>query len=1037
MSHDRSKDPAPSASTHSPRLRTGDQLSGFTVVDVRELPEFDAYGVLARHDATGAEVFHLVNDDSENLFSFGFKTIPGDSTGVAHILEHSVLCGSQNYPLKDSFIVLAQGSLQTFLNAMTYPDKTLYPASSTNRRDYFNLMAVYGDAVFRPLLSPWIFRQEGWRHEFDDEGKLAINGVVYNEMKGEYSSMESIAGDWIGRSVLPAGPYAYDSGGDPAVIPTLTHEDLVAFHRSHYCPANCRVFLCGDIDTGEQLAFLDEHFFSCLPAGAAVGDIPLEPRWSEGRRFVVPAPSGEESASIAMMSWLIGDSTDADEVLLYTLLAEVLLGHDGSPLYRALVESGIGEDLAPVCGFDATLRESTFSLGLRGVPTKRIDEFDAFVRETLARFVKEGLPKEEIEAAFRGLEFANREIRRSHGPFSLVYLRRAMRAWLHGGHPTDTLCIKERIASLKERLNNEPHLLEGLIQVSMLDNAHCALVEVRPDPDMARSEEERLKKQLSIVQEGLTTAGRERIEEEARDLAAAQTAVETPEQLACIPHLARSDLEPRLESIPVEYRSAGRLPAIVHPVHTNDITYIDLAMPLDLLEPADYAWLPLFTRFMGSLGLPGLDYGEVSSRMARLFGGFHVTAQVSSVPEGTARSLATPAGVFDIVGRDSLICRMKVLDEQVEEATALMHRLVEESLFEDPKRLRDLLAELRNDLDASLSSGGTYYAHERASRRASRARAIEELWGGLTGRNFVRILTDRVLKNSGNTDSSLPPALEGIASLEDVGARLASLRDRIASSGLLVHVTAAPPAVERALDAIANNFTASVPWRPRREELYGEEPWFAFVDGGNPGSEVYFSQTLQTGFSALCLRGGRLGSSEYPAELVLAHYLSTAVLWEEIRMKGGAYGASASCDPGDGLFNLSTYRDPDPARSLATFREALGRLAHQSLPEEVVDKTVIGAFSRETGPRTPSEHAWLEFLRLLFGYHPRYRLKKLQELVTVDAQAVRSAAERVLASASWNRAAASGAGEAPAAIVCGPNLAREAAKRLGFTLRDL
>ena len=411
--------------------------SGFEILEVIDLPELDATGIWAKHQKSGAEVFHILNDDIENLFSFVFATPSKDSTGAAHILEHSVLCGSASYPLKDAFLVLAQGSLQTFLNAWTFPDKTMYPASSVNEHDYFNLMSVYGDAVFRPLLSEWTFMQEGHHLFFAPDGKLNVNGVVYNEMKGAYSSLDAYAGLWSVKAVLPGTPYEFESGGDPERILDLGREGLKEFHRAWYSPANCRVFLAGNIPTGKQLAFLDEKFFSSLPAGSRNEAIKRAERWNSPRSFRIPCPAGAEQKPTVLLSWLCGDAANPDETLALAALAEILLGHDGSPLTRALIDSGLGEDLSPVSGLEGDIRETAFCVGLRGLEKdhevrgvrglvraepleEAAKEVEALILKVLERLARDGIPKEEIEAALLGMEFSHREIRRSGGHFSLV-----------------------------------------------------------------------------------------------------------------------------------------------------------------------------------------------------------------------------------------------------------------------------------------------------------------------------------------------------------------------------------------------------------------------------------------------------------------------------------------------------------------------------------------------------------------------------------------------------------------------------------------
>ncbi|MDR2717593.1 MAG: insulinase family protein, partial [Treponema sp.] len=432
--------------------------SGFTIIDIVDLAEMQATGIWARHEKCGVEVFHVVNDDSENLFAFSFATSPEDNTGAAHILEHSALCGSERYPLKDAFLVLAQGSLQTFLNAWTFPDKTVYPASSVNEHDYFNLMSVYGDAVFRPLLSEWTFMQEGHRYEFAQDGKLSITGVVYNEMKGAYSSLDAYAGLWSVKAVMPDTPYSFESGGSPEHIPALSWEGLKDFHRRRYSPANCRVFLAGNIPTEKQLAFLNDRFFSLTDGGAALPPVAKQKRWTAPEQFRVPCPAGassdDDSKPTIFLSWLCCDAVDTSENIALVALTEILLGHDGSPLMRTLIESGLGEDITPVSGLESELGETLFVAGLREV-AGTVEEMGKKVEDLilgeLRRLVTEGIPQGEIEAALLFMEFSQREIKRSHGPFSLVWMRRTLRTWLHGGKPWDGLLLTPALESLKQR----------------------------------------------------------------------------------------------------------------------------------------------------------------------------------------------------------------------------------------------------------------------------------------------------------------------------------------------------------------------------------------------------------------------------------------------------------------------------------------------------------------------------------------------------------------------------------------------------------
>ncbi|MDR0289602.1 MAG: insulinase family protein, partial [Treponema sp.] len=684
-------------------LQKGQKLdSGFSIIDIVDLGEMRATGIWAKHEKSGVEVFHMLNDDSENLFSFAFATTPQDDTGVSHILEHSVLCGSERYPLKDAFLVLAQGSLQTFLNAWTFPDKTVYPASSVNEHDYFNLMSVYGDAVFRPLLSEWTFMQEGHRYEFaNDDNKLSITGVVYNEMKGAYSSLDAYSGLWSVKAVLPNTPYSFESGGNPEHIPQLSWEGLKDFHRRRYSPANCRIFLAGNIPTEKQLAFLNDQFFSSLngngngDGGTASPTIAKQKRWSMPHRFRIPCPAGGDTKSTIFLSWLCSGALETDETIALVALTEILLGHDGSPLMRALTESGLGEDISPVSGLESEIGETLFVAGLRGVNgkiEKMGKKIENFILDELKRLVAQGIPTGEIEAALLFIEFSQREIKRSHGPFSLVWMRRSLRAWLHGGKPWDSLLLTPSLEKIKQNLAENDRYFESLIQKYFLDNPHRALVMLEPQKKFLPKQEAQLAKALKKTEKNLTAAEKERITEKTIALEKIQSESDSPEALATIPHLSRSNLSAEAEMIPRCVENLQGIPAICHDLYTNGISYIDLAFPLDILPPEDYPWLPFFARAVISVGLPGMNYAEVSSLLARTVGGFDAILHTGSAAPSVDNELT------NLAGRDWLIYRLKCLDDKTAQSLDIVQRLIHEADFSDTRRIKDLVLEMKNDM---------------------------------------------------------------------------------------------------------------------------------------------------------------------------------------------------------------------------------------------------------------------------------------------------------------------------------------------------
>ncbi|MDR2786122.1 MAG: insulinase family protein [Treponema sp.] len=1013
----------------------GDILdSGFEILETADLAELNAEGIWARHRKSGAEVFHIFNDDPENLFAFVFATSPEDSSGAAHILEHSVLCGSERYPLKDAFLVLAQGSLQTFLNAWTFPDKTVYPASSVNEHDYFNLMAVYGDAVFRPLLSEWTFLQEGHRLEFSPDGdRLSITGVVYNEMKGSYSSPDAYTGLWSVKSVLPGTPYDFESGGDPDCIPELTWEKLKEYHRARYSPANCRIFLAGNIPPERQFSFLNEKFLAALPAGRAADPVPRAETWRNPRQIRVPCPAGPDAKAAVFISWLCSDSTDPAETLALDALTETLLGHDGSPLVRALIESGLGEDLIPSAGLEAELRETVFTVGLRGVDTsggadERARQIEVLVLGELARCVREGIPKAEIEAALLGMEFSNREIRRAGGPYSLVWLRRSLHGWLYGTKPWESLLFVPNFTRFRERLAADSRYMESLIQKYLLDNPHRALVIVEPEESYLEKKEAALAASLAAREAALSAGERRAIREKSEELERIQSAGEDPLALKTIPHLSRKELEVNVEAVPRELHDLRGVPALSHGLFTNGITYINIAFPVDTLSPEDYPWLPLFARSVVSVGLPGMDYAAVSSLLAGTAGGLYTSLQTGSALSGSPAVIPTPSGIFDLAGRDWIIYRLKALDEKTAASLDLTLRLVTEADFSDLRRLRDLVLEMKNDCDSSLAPAGHTYAASRAARGFSRSLAVEEIWGGLEQLAFVHRIA--------------------ACDTAEISRVLTGIRDRLRAAGAIVNITASPESLPSLLSLAAKNFGPFGPPGSRfpasREAasflaLRGDAASGAPAPASPPcaasplrdpaytSAEVFSSPSLQVGFAAISMPASPFNRREHAAELVLAHHLSTGALWEDIRMKGGAYGAFAHPDGLERCFHCSTYRDPNPLRSAGAFAAVLQKQARTPVDEETLEKAVIGSYAKETRPRTPPEKGGADFLRFLYGIDDRHREQKLRALLDSSGAELAEAARRL----------AETAGRQALSIIAGPAAAKEAAARLGVDAREL
>lgn len=968
-------------------VQQGTYIHGFDIVGVEDLGELKSRGIHARHRATGLEVFHIENDDEENLFAYAFATPPGDSTGVAHIIEHSVLCGSKNYPLKDPFLVLAKQSVKTFLNAMTFPDKTVYPASSMVEADYFNLMSVYGDAVFFPLLEEWTFRQEGHRFESDADGNFSIQGVVFNEMRGNYSAFDNIAGDWSLKSLLEGTPYEHDSGGDPGEIPSLTYEAFRAFHAKHYHPSNCRIFLHGNITTERQLELLQNRFLADFTAGERIVPDSVAKNFDHPRVFEIPAPAGEgqdpDKATVEL-NWLLPDSTDTVALMEGNLIAEILLGHDGAPLSRILLESGLGEDIAPSTGLETEIRHMCFSIGLRGVARDKVHAFERLVMDALGDIADGGIDAQEIETAVRSIDFANREIRRSGGPFALTLMRRSLRGWIHGFGPSATLRYIPAFEEVKRRLAADSGYISGLIKSWFIDNGNRARVTVFPDPEYEKRLEDALAERVRLFEGSLSPERREIFADEQAAFFLKQGEADSPESLRLIPHLSPADLPLIADSIPTGFERAGTIPLLTHEQTTNGIGYADFAIPVDVLGPGDYLLLPLFASTLTGMGLDGLSWAGTSALSARLTGGLGAMLFTSS----TVPDYAIPDGLEPgAVGRDYLIMRVKMLGEFAQEAIDLAFRFIENADFSDKKRLIDLVLEYRNDLDSSIAPAGNQYAISRAACRTGRSKAIEEIWNGLTQIRYIRELAGDIGK-------------KGRA--ESLGTRLEGMRVKLREAGLVVNLTGTADVLSRMRAAVVSRSASfGVPAKRNPESARAD----AFIDlaGGaadeKPSRELV-TAPIQVGFAAAVLPSPPYGAYDHPVDIVFGHWLSNGLLWERIRTKGGAYGAFSYPDSLEDIFILASYRDPGPLNSLESFRVSLEEAAANPPDATAIEKTITGCYSREIQPRSPADRGFTAFVRILYGITDEVRREKIARIVSVTTADMKSCAERL--SADWS-----------------------------------
>ncbi len=959
------------------QLEVASQLSGFLIEEIGDLSEFKAKGIRARHIASGANVYHVHNDDPENLFAFAFKTLANNSNGVAHILEHTVLCGSKRFPLKDPFLLLLKGSMNTFLNAFTFPDKTVYPASSTVEKDLFNLMDVYGDAVFKPLLKEEMFRQEGHRLEFDEQNNLQRKGIVYNEMKGNYSSHESVAGDWCVRSLFPDTAYGVDSGGDPVEIPTLDYQSFIEFHRKHYHPSQCLIFLYGNIPTERYLSFLDAN----LLQGYTLEQLEfpsLSPQiWTKARRLTKTYPSGPEDSDPSVsitVNWLLGDVLDPVHLLTIELLADMLLGSAASPLQRALIDSGLGEDLSSSTGLETELKHAILSVGLRGTEQGKEDDLENLILETLEVVVEQGLSSDLVEGTLRRYEFRAREIK-GGGPFGLRLMRRSLRAWLHGGAPGSSLEFTPIMQKIRALLSANPRYFEQMIKSVLIDNKHRSTVTVVPDSEQNKREDSIERQAIDLIHKQLSPTAIEAIKAQQAALLAYQSKVDTQEELACLPFLTEKEIPTTVNTIDQSFSSIEVnkvvIPVVQHDIFTNGIAYIDLCFDLEHLNRDELLYLPLFSGMIPALGSAGKSYEQKAMEINLKTGGFGSGIEASLL----VRSSRDEEQQLSL----KLYFRIKALESGLREALACCTPLIVTADFTDQKRLKDLFLENFNEFKASIVPSGSSYAALRTERVFSVSEAIEELWRGISQLEFLESL-----------GSSAEQAVEKLL------AAFENLRKRtIRIEGLSINLTASASSRQETIKLLSD-WASTLP----SCELFEDDADAEIKAINVPSLEALLLPT-KVSYVATSFPGSVIGSEQWVHEILLAHLLRTGYLWEEIRMKGGSYGASAGIDGMSGIFSFSSYRDPELAKTLDVFKQALELFVKNPPSEHDLLLAKIACVARDLRPMAPGEAGMTSFRRWLYGIDDQLRQEKRNQMLASTSNDLSEAARRLLK--NWDK----------------------------------
>ncbi len=932
-------------------------IHGFELLQEEDIAEFQTKARLYRHVNTGTELLSLMNDDENKVFGIAFRTPAGDSTGLPHIMEHSVLCGSRKYPVKEPFVEILKGSLQTFLNAMTYPDKTCYPVASQNVQDFYNLIDVYLDAVFYPNISPFIFQQEGWHYELEKhDGPLSYKGVVFNEMKGAYSSPDSLIAEYSQQSLFPDNSYGFDSGGDPEVIPSLRFEQFREFHQKYYHPSNARIFFCGNDNPDERLRLVNEYLkdFERLDIDST---IKLQKHFDHPKRIVHYYASGQDEASrskgMITVNWLLCETTDAQTSMALHILSYILLGMPGSPLRKALIDSGLGEDIAGV-GLENELKQMFFSVGLKGVNIEKADIVEKLILDTLTGLARDGIDPQTIEASINTIEFSLRENNTGSYPRGLVLMLRSLTTWLYDSDPVALLGFESSLAETRNRLNEDKTYFEDLINRFFVKNLHRTAVILKPDSVFREKKEAVEKEKLAEAGNAMTDDQLQSVIDNTHELKKMQQTPDSPEALATIPVLKLADLDKKNKTIPFALFDQEGTRILYHDLSTNGIVYMDVGFDLHALPQKYLSYVPLFGRALLQMGTEKEDFVKLSQRISRKTGGIHPASFTSVIKN----SNKTAAWLF--------LCG-KVMQDQLEELLSIIEDILLSPRLDNRERFRQMVLEEKARYEQGLVPGGHQVVNTRLRSHFSEAGWLGEQMNGISYLFFLRRLAVDVDKNWSAVHAVLEEMLQILVNRKSI----------------IVNVTTddhgwshVEPRVRGFLGELPELPASTAEWLPQRFDDFEGMTIPAQINYVGKGGNIY-----------------ELGYKFHGSVNVISKYLRATWLWERVRVQGGAYGAFCLFNSLSGVLAFLSYRDPNLVKTVEIFDKTTEFLRNIDLSREELTKGIIGTIGDIDTYMLPDAKGYVSMLQYLNGNSDEDRQRMRDEVLSTTVDDFRNFAD--------------------------------------------
>ena len=931
-------------------------LPQYDVMKTEEIPDIKSTGTLMIHKKSGARVMILENEDENKVFNIAFRTPPADSTGVAHILEHSVLCGSRKFPSKDPFVELAKGSLNTFLNAMTYPDKTMYPIASCNMQDFCNLMEVYVDAVFYPNIyeKEEIFRQEGWSYVLEKpEDEIIYNGVVYNEMKGAFSSPDDVLDREILNSLYPDTPYGIESGGDPKNIPDLAYEDFLAFHKKYYHPSNSYIYLYGDMDMEERLSWLDREYLSKFDADHVDSEIRQQAAFAEVKElektYSISNMEEEKDHTYLAFNWSVGDVLDADLSAAMSIIEYILLEAPGAPLKQALLDAEVGKDVEG--SYDSGVRQPYFSVIVKNSNPDQKEQFIHIIRTVLQEEVKKGLEERSILAGINNLEFKLREADFGHFPKGLMYGIDAFDSWLYDeNEPFLYLKQIQSCKFLKSKIGTGYY--EELIQKYLLDNTHATLIVMKPEKGLTAKEEERVRKKLADYKASLSEEEIQKIIEKTKKLRAFQGTPSTKEDLEKIPLLQLSDI--RKETAPLYNQPLyvdGTL-LLYHELDTNGIAYLNVLFDAKDLTPLQLSYLGILKCVLGMVDTEHYDYHGLSNEINIQSGGICPATDAFA----DIANLGEYAAAFEM--------KAKVLYDKIDFAFDMMEEILFTSSLENEKRLYDIMAQLKSRLQGRLTSAGHSTAAIRAMAHFSPVSAFNERTGGVALYELVESIETHFEEKKGE----LVRNLQGL------------LSELLVQEGLMVSLTAEREAVEKT-EIRMRSLKAKLPHRVTKEQTKESILIPQYNEGLMTASQVQYVALAGNFRQHGCKYNGALR--------ILKTIMGYEYLWTNIRVQGGAYGCMSGFGKTGDTY-LASYRDPNLGRTLDVYRGIGAYLKNFTVDDRDMCKYIIGTISECDAPMNPAAKGNRSFNAWMSHVTEEELQKERDQILSADQNSIRA-----------------------------------------------